>query len=155
MTKKLILFYAPGWCGHCKPFIKIVPEIKKCLDPSYEQPEKEPAIEKTKYWEIYTDDKKNTDDEKEIIQKAMEKYKVGGFPTIIIEDSNGKLKPYNGKRNTESILEALECSPTKAKSNSNTSSCQTGGAGSNDMYYKMKYLKYKAKYLNLLDKLLK
>jgi len=58
---------------------------------------------------------------------------IQGYPTIII-DKNNKKYVYNGDRTAEKIIEELV-----------GQTVQKGGANSD--YYKLKYLKYKTKYM--------
>lgn len=66
--------------------------------------------------------------------EVMRKAGINGYPTIKV---NGK--EYNGKRNAEEILK--------------TALSEQKGGSRNDEYYKKKYIKYKAKYFELLSNL--
>lgn len=136
--KKIILFHAPEWCGHCKTFLPIWESIKEELDPTNKDEDE------TKYWTVYDDNNKTSQ-----FNEAMEKYEVAGFPTIIIEDTEtGEWYKYEKKPRTKvAILKELKGDLNLGQSG--------GGKNDNDLYFKMKYLKYKAKYLELVDKLLK
>ena len=71
--------------------------------------------------------------DKDKIQEAG----VTGFPTIMIKYGNNE-EEYKGNREVKDILNKIE--ELKQK--------QSGGGCKND-YYKLKYLKYKAKYMKL------
>lgn len=81
------------------------------------------------------------EDEKhgEIIERTQPPIK--SYPTIRIT-INGHTKDYTGPRTEEDILRAMGIQ------------IQSGGKNTcNNTYYKLKYLKYKAKYFRLLDKI--
>lgn len=156
--KKIILYYA-DWCFHCKTFkeewAKIKAECKK----------------KGIKYEEYEDGRNKAE-----IMSA--KPKIDGYPTIRIE--KGPIKyDYEGPRETKYILKELDSNiddkTTRAlgeKIISKGSSLnildastkddwatdladkkgQTGGNYENEEY-KIKYYKYKAKYLKLLNEL--
>lgn len=87
---KLVLFYA-DWCGHCKKFKPIWEETAK---------------------EINKGGKKimisvNVGEKDDMSGKISEKYKVDGFPTVVIF-TNGKMSgSYDGPRTKEGMLEAM------------------------------------------------
>jgi thioredoxin-related protein len=63
------------------------------------------------------------------------KYNVSGFPTIMLLKSDGTSLKYEGNRTTDDILNFVRTNVAT----------QAGG----DKDYKLKYLKYKAKYMKL------
>ncbi len=87
---KLVLFYA-DWCGHCKKF-----------KPTWEETSKD----------VNKNGKKimisvNVGEQDENSKKLSEKYKVDGFPTIVIF-SNGSMKgTYDGPRTKEGMMNVL------------------------------------------------
>ena len=83
--KKLVLFYA-DWCGHCK---KVMPDWDKAA--------KESNGNMLKI---------NCADESTKTQELAAKYKVDGYPTIIIFD-DGTPSDYTGSRTAEDFLAAL------------------------------------------------
>ena len=116
---QITLYYA-NWCGHCQQF---KPEWSKVV-----QKARKNGIKTAEY-----EHGKNPDKIKEA--------DIRGFPTIRIA-KGGSSFDYDGERIADKIIEVAL-------------SGQTGGAshvmygGKSDDYYKMKYLKYKAKYLKL------
>ena len=82
--KKLVLFYA-DWCGHCQ---KVKPEWEKAA-----------KDEKGKGNMI----KINCGDKEGKSADLMSKYKVEGFPTIIVFD-DGEPTEYNGGRTADDFL---------------------------------------------------
>ena len=87
--KKLVLFYA-DWCGHCK-------KIKPVWDETAE--------------EVNTTEKKmlkvNCGGKSEKEEEIMKKYKIDGYPTILVFN-NGKPMDYQGERTSESFKEELK-----------------------------------------------
>jgi protein disulfide-isomerase-like protein len=87
---KLVLFYA-DWCGHCKQFKPIWEETAS---------------------EINKGGKKimisvNVGEKDDMSSKLSEKYKVDGFPTVVIF-SNGKMtSSYDGPRTKEGLIGSL------------------------------------------------
>lgn len=149
-----ISLYMADWCGHC---VRFKPEWENLKDLVKDIPN---VILNT-----YTDA-----DNKAEIEKLKSRGLFKGFPTIII--TKGNETEYNGERTAEAILNSLGIKSAKAKCNLTQKggndevevdggnkmppqcggSCdrrnfQTGGKSKNDEYYKMKYLKYKAKYM--------
>lgn len=84
MSKKVTLFYA-DWCGHCVQFKPTWNELKKVFDKS-----------NIKY-EEYEDSK-----DEDIIAENN----IGGYPTIMIENENGKYE-YSGGRDADSLLREI------------------------------------------------
>lgn len=86
-SKPKIMLCKADWCGHCKKF----------------KPE----------WDIISNDEKlNTkvdfiiyDSEKD--KEQIEKYKIQGFPTILIEKA-GKISSYEGPRTAEALKRVIE-----------------------------------------------
>lgn len=81
---KLLFFYT-DWCGYCKQF-----------KPEWEIIEMElmnnPMIETVPI---------NGDENKELVKS----YSVPGFPTLMMEMSDGQIIPYSGNRDANSVLE--------------------------------------------------
>ena len=103
MSKKVTLFYA-DWCGHCKLFEPTWKELKKVFDKS--------NIKHEEY-----EDSKDED--------VIAENNIQGYPTILIEDNNGKYE-YNGGRDADSLLRELI-------------GLQGGGNISNTKKYKITY----------------
>jgi glutaredoxin len=138
---RVILYFAE-WCGHCKTF---KPEWKKLMQ------------ELDKKGIKYKDYEDSRDEA--IIQSAG----VKGYPTIKIDG-----KEYNGTRTAIAIMEYL-FSDSKDEISKKYDQCGGGNkkfgvtlrsmdGGSKegkqkDEYYKIKYLKYKAKYMLLRSEL--
>ncbi len=138
---RVILYFAE-WCGHCKTF---KPEWKKLMQ--------ELDKKGIKYKE-YEDSR-----DEAIIQSAG----VKGYPTIKIDGQE-----YNGNRTADAILEYL-FSDSKDEIGKKYDQCGGGNkkfgftlrpmkggskeSAQKDEYYKIKYLKYKAKYMLLRDEL--
>lgn len=125
--KTIILFWSKS-CGACTNFKPTWDKIKEKLANT--------DIE-VKEYELGTGKKDNDS------AQAEKKYDVQYIPTIIIEtDGNGT--QYKGPRTQNAIIAAVG------------GPVQCGGAQlkeEEELYYKMKYLKYKAKYLELSDNL--
>lgn len=130
MSTKVVLYYA-DFCGHCKHF-----------KPEWERLKQMQMNDSSIIFEEYEDSKN---------PQIMEENQIAGFPTIhIIHD--GKKTEYLGPRKAEDILEAAK-----------NPKLQTGGSRSQHgftkrkalsdrpIYYMMKYYKYKAKYIDLLE----
>ncbi|QKF94309.1 thioredoxin [Fadolivirus algeromassiliense] len=134
---RVILYFA-DWCGHCKKF---KPEWNKL------------KIELKNMNISFAEYKDGTDDA--VIQSAG----IRGFPTIRIDG-----KEYNGDRSIDAILSYLT-SDKKGELDMKYQQCgggarfgfspisMRGGKGKSDEYYKIKYLKYKAKYMKLRSEL--
>ena len=84
--KSLVLFYAP-WCPHCK---SMLPEWAKLKSNN----KTDIAIKKV-----------NSDDNPELCKQ----YKIEGFPTVLLIDSNGQvIAIYEGARTAESLAEFIK-----------------------------------------------
>ena len=83
IRKKLICFHAE-WCGHCK---RMMPEWKK-------------------FKQEYPDHCEDYED-KDITDEQREKYGVNGYPTIIVEETDGVVKPYEGERTYAAFKKCL------------------------------------------------
>jgi thiol-disulfide isomerase/thioredoxin len=144
------LYYA-NWCGHCKTFKPIwFNEIKPIF-----------AQRNIKCYEY--NDELNAD--------KIEAAGIDGFPTIILT-RNGIRTQYNGPRTSNAIISFFGQSPTQPlvemnggylNLNLDDDVDMVGGGGhfdddkddvneADEEYYKMKYYKYKAKYLKLAAK---
>jgi len=131
------LFFAE-WCGHCKSFKPEWENLKIDLEKNDMK------------WEEYEADKNAS---------KMEEENIKGFPTIRIIASGGKHE-YSGPRTADAIMVFIKNGPEEGKTGKFK---QCGGAKQgfsvrkrnqkNDDYYKMKYLKYKAKYMKLRSQL--
>lgn len=137
-----IEFFHASWCHHCKEFMPEWNKLKNMLPPN---------VEAKSY-----EDSENA--------QKMQDENIQGFPTIKIT-INGDKKEYNGERSAEAILEYI-----KTGESSDGKYKQCGGARKlgfsprknvnlgqidydDDKYYKIKYLKYKAKYMKLRSEL--
>ena len=142
--KKIILFHA-DWCSHCKTFAGEWDRIKEQLDKLGDNPE----VTYEEYMHSRTKNNPKLDEE-------MEKYKVSGFPTIIIIKDD-EVETYRGPRKATAILTYLGVNTNQAGGGINklNGDRDDDEDDEGDIYYKMKYLKYKAKYLKLLEKLMK
>ena len=137
------LFYA-DWCGHCQTFKGEWAKLKKMAGG---------RNIKTEEYEASN-------------EKVMTENNIQGYPTIKIF-KGGKADEYVGQRSADAILDHIDKFVlVKDSAKNGGSSCndpnanQCGGGRrpkqtprmSQDDYYKMKYLKYKAKYMDLLSK---
>ncbi len=135
MAQKVVTLYYADWCGHCQS-----------LKPEWAVLEQK-IIEKNKEGYNIICVKK---EEREMTED--EKAKIEGYPTIIITNGDVTVQ-YQGSRTSQAILDAV-------LSDAITSSLRGGGRSKthshygkdSDAYYKMKYLKYKAKYFKLRSK---
>lgn len=139
MSKARVILYSAPWCGHCISF----------------KPEWEKLTEKLKNESIsfqhYEEGKDNAE---------IEQAKVKGYPTIMIDD-----KEYNGLRTVDAIMAFVKGDNKGSdKMGGKYKQCggakqgfslraQGGGRAKNDEYYKIKYLKYKAKYMKVRSEL--
>lgn len=87
-NKSKCILYKANWCGYCKKF---KPEWDKCKN------DKE-LTDKVEFIEY--DDKNN--------KKECESAGIKGYPTIHFTDSNGNVKPYDGKRTYADIRNFLK-----------------------------------------------
>ncbi len=137
MTETGIYLYYANWCGHCVQFKPEWEKIKAEIDKAKKEG-------KMITYEEY-EDGANKD--------VMEREGIGGYPTIRIK-KNGEMKEYTGPRNAKVILEILfDKSEQQTGDDSGFKQCGGGKLEKskryNDREYKIKYLKYKAKYLKL------
>jgi len=130
MSVTVKLYYA-DWCGHC---IKFKPEWEKF---------KGIADKNGVKTEEYEADK-----DKQKIEEAN----VSGFPTIKIEISGNK-EDYEGPRTAEAIMSHVK-GDKKPTEGGKFNQCGGGGKKhkkslnpNHESYYKIKYFKYKAKYM--------
>lgn len=130
-----ITLYKAEWCGHCKSF---APEWQRLQS----------MVKGMSNITLKTCDDQNNKAE---IAALKDKNLFKGFPTIIITRSSQD-KEYKGDRTAEAILASVGIKPQnqiggnyEAEGMQIPSQC--GGSRKDDNYYKMKYLKYKAKYM--------
>ena len=124
-----ITLYKADWCGHCKRFVPEWEKLKK-------------AAEKIPNLTVKTcDDKNNADEIAQLKSKGLFK----GFPTIII--TRGTDEEYDGPRTASDILEKLGFKEELTQNGGNNKIPPQCGGSKDNQYYKMKYLKYKAKYM--------
>jgi len=90
--KTLVLFYA-DWCGHCQR-----------LEPIWEEASK---MSKGRMIQRDVGSKEAKGETAAENQALMDKYKIDGFPTILVFQ-NGKSVPYEGPRTVEAFLEKLK-----------------------------------------------
>ena len=79
-----IILFKADWCGHCKQFKPVWENLQNTFQ--------------KKFNFITYDSEKN--------KTEIEKFNVGGFPTIMIRD-NKIVKPYTDARNLESMSNFL------------------------------------------------
>ena len=157
---KVELFYA-DWCGHCNQFKPEWQKLKKMLDDN--------GIK----WGEY---------ESERDSKKMDEENINGYPTIRISIGGNK-EEYKGERTANAILSVIkngnksgsiqnaggnnQCggarggfTPRKInknnennKNNKNNKNDKNDKNDENDEKYKIKYFKYKAKYMKMLAQL--
>ena len=84
--KELVYFYWKD-CGHCKRFSPVWDEFTKKYNGSI------------KLRKVEKDDIGAKDE--------LEKYKIRGFPTIMLLDGNGGHKDFDGERNVDSLMSFL------------------------------------------------
>lgn len=137
---RVILYYA-NWCNHCHSLYDA--EQNKELE--WNKLQKMLKKEGISYAEF-----EETKD-----SAVMEKENVDGYPTIRIDG-----KDYNGERTADAIIEYIK-SDKKGGLDAKFKQCgggrqygftpriKGGGSSKTDAYYKVKYLKYKAKYMKL------
>jgi len=130
------LFYA-DWCGHCHSF-----------KPEWNKLKKMAGKIKTEEYEAGNNE-------------IMEANNINGYPTIKIF-KRGNSEEYRGERTADAILSYINSQRGGGDGNGSCNdpdANQCGGGKykktprmSENEYYKMKYLKYKAKYMHLLAK---
>tara|TARA_B110000261_G_scaffold54979_1_gene64771 strand:- start:1495 stop:1965 length:471 start_codon:yes stop_codon:yes gene_type:complete len=85
-SKSLIFFHMNG-CGHCDKFMPTWEEVKSEYSGAITLTEKESAS----------------------ATSDIEKFKIKGFPTILLVDSNNnKIKEYNGDRSKSDVMKFLK-----------------------------------------------
>lgn len=119
MSQVEVSLYYADWCGHCQRF---KPEWNKL----------KPLI-KEKYGGSCKEYEQKTDPE---IMKTKD---IKGFPTIVVRIGDREME-YEGKRDMDQILNFID---------RQLNGCGQTGGGMSNSYYKLKYLKYKAKYMKL------
>lgn len=137
MSETSVTLYYAHWCGHCQVF---KPEWAK-LEKNVEEHNKKVGKGIIKC--VSKEDSQMTE---------ADKAKISGFPTIVIT-KNGKSYTYQGERKADQIMRELLGSVDytqlqKVQEGGRRSKTHSHyGKKNSDEYYKMKYLKYKAKYL--------
>lgn len=128
-----VQLYHANWCGHCKSFM---PEWEKFV----EEAEKNGV----------TCESFEADKDKQEVEQAN----ISGFPTIVII-TNGTKEDYNGPRTAQAIMSHIKGEKTSAPAAGGKLN-QCGGSRTrqrkslnpnHEKYYKIKYFKYKAKYM--------
>jgi thiol-disulfide isomerase/thioredoxin len=85
-SKSLVFFYMNG-CGHCDKFMPTWEEVKSEYSGAITLTEKESAS----------------------ATSDIEKFKIKGFPAILLVDSNNnKIKEYNGDRSKPDVMKFLK-----------------------------------------------
>lgn len=174
----IALYHAEDWCGPCKKFAPIWKEfIKKiednedykyikidCSDGNCTKQEESKDLEKNISGKLY--DKITT-------------YKINGYPTVLLFVDDNEPKNFNGNRDVKTLFEFLETNGEKhaekvggkgsednafeeyqEEGDGNFDQCggncdggkcefKGGKKSKGEEYYKMKYFKYKAKYIEL------
>jgi thiol-disulfide isomerase/thioredoxin len=121
----VVILYWANWCHFCTEFKPIWEELKDEI--------KNSDFGKLVTFEDYEETKK---------QRLMQEKGINGFPTIHIND-----EPYTGQRTLLNLMNAI-----KEKLNIKTQSGGEPGDYEEDSFF-YKYLKYKTKYYNLLNKM--
>ena len=135
MSQKVVTLYYADWCGHCQS-----------LKPEWAALEQK-IIEQNNAGQNIICIKK---EEREMTED--EKAKIEGYPTIMIT-MDGKTFPYQGSRTSQAILDAvLGDAITSSLRGGGHSKTHSHNGKNSDAYYKIKYLKYKAKYFGLRSK---
>ena len=125
MVKTLELYYA-NWCGHCTSYKPEWEAITKVLNKNNI---KTAQYEHGKY------------------KAKMEKDGINSYPTLIYTDANGQ-KEIISDRSSAGIFDKLNITPSMLGGGCNCGSADCHKCSIN-IEYKDKYLKYKAKYLQL------
>ena len=172
MSEKLIVLYRMSTCPPCN---KMKPEWDK-----FKKLFQNKQLEKhnIKFAEYEVNEEEIVDKTSNIteVDKKMilsERDNVNGFPTIKLYADNKEIKEFNGERTAESILKFVENnSKTGGGDDENGfeeyqegdgnfdqcgggcdgNKCEFKGGKRGEEYYKMKYFKYKAKYIDMKKK---
>ncbi len=134
MAQKVVTLYYADWCGHCQT-----------LKPEWAILEQKIIEKKNQGHNIICVKK----EEKEMTKE--EKEKIEGYPTIMIT-KDGKTYTFKGSRTSEAILDAVlsdAIHDSLRGGGGKRSNVHSHYGMDSDAYYKMKYLKYKAKYMRL------
>lgn len=171
------LYHAEDWCGPCQSFAPIWDEFIKKVKSSKDY--KYIKLDRSDGTCSKIDDKSMENISDKLYDKIKE-YRVSGFPTILLFVDNNNPKEFSGNRQADTLFEFIESKGEKhSKGKSGGSNAdnafeeyqedddgnnfdQCGGSNKcefkggkkakGDEYYKMKYYKYKAKYIELKEK---
>jgi len=83
----LLIFYAE-WCGYCRTAMPAFQKLKNDYN-------NQTINGKTISIELIEGDKN---------KNLMSKYNVGGFPTVLLEKSNGQIVKYQGNRSYDDLV---------------------------------------------------
>jgi thiol-disulfide isomerase/thioredoxin len=100
--KKLCLFYA-GWCGHCHKILG---------QPGQDGPWTDAANSintegDIKMWKVNVGGDKSPEDATSAQEALGQKYKVQGYPTILVFENGQLLTEYEGPRTKEGFMKML------------------------------------------------
>jgi len=95
----LVLFYA-GWCGHCKDLKPAWDSAAMKLNPGSDK-------SKWKLWKVNVGGTETPSDATSEQSALGQKYKVQGYPTILIFENGKVINEYQGDRSEEGFMKVL------------------------------------------------
>jgi len=130
MPKDKVEYYYATWCHYCQEFSPQWEKFKNMINNKIEAMEYEASKDADK----------------------VDENKITGFPTIMVT-KDGNTMQYNGPRNADALYNFVVNGTVGGNADEKYKQCGGGLIYQDEIYYKKKYCKYKAKYMKLKDEL--